>query len=221
MAQTKGYKGVGMEGFIARSYDKNAQKYSSEIYRDWARRLARLAPEGSNVLEIAPGPGYLSITLAKLLRCKIVALEISETFVSIARRNAQRAGVEVDVRQGNVSAMPFGTGTFDLLYCTSSFKNFSEPIKALEEMHRVLRPNGKAWISDMRRDVSDDEIRDFVADSMGAKGIVGMFMRYTFRKTLRPRAYTGEQFREMADRTPFRNIEIRINTMDFEALLVK
>ena len=191
------------------------------IYQEWAERLAQQIPEGSDILEIAPGPGYLAIELAKRKRCKIIALEISETFVEIARDNAAKAGVEVDFRQGNASAMPFETGTFDFVVCTSAFKNFSEPVKALQEMHRVLKADGKAWISDLRRDVSDRTIRDFVANQKNVKGLAAFSMRYNFTHALRPRAYSGDQFREMAIQAGFTSVEIKNNAIDFEALLDK
>ncbi len=221
MADSKGYRGIGMEGFIARSYDRSAKKYSAGQYREWADRLAELVNEGDSALEIAPGPGYLSIELAKRKKCNVTGLEISRTFVEIARRNAQKAGVEIEILQGNAASMPFPDGTFDLLFCTSAFKNFREPFAALREMRRVLKTGGKAWISDLRRDVDDVAIRDFVGTTMGAKGLRGVFMRYTFERILRPRAYTSDQFREMVLGTAFRSVETKSSPVGFEALLQK
>lgn len=88
---------------------------------------------------------------------------------------------------------------FDFLICTSSFKNFSEPLKALNEMHRLLKPGTKAWISGLRRDVSNEIIDSFVHDTMKVKGLAGIFMKYTFKHMLKPRALTeGESWRAMA-----------------------
>ncbi len=80
---------------------------------------------------------------------------------------------------------------------------------------------GKAWIRDMRADVSDGTIREFVGGTMGAKGLPALFMRYTFERLLRPRAYTGGQFRQMAQGTAFLSVEVRDYPMDFEAILRK
>ncbi|MET7328791.1 hypothetical protein [Nonomuraea sp. NPDC005650] len=59
----KGYKGVGMEGAIARWYaagnDRSPDRYSEQV-----ERVRELAGPGSEVLEVAPGPGHLSIALA-------------------------------------------------------------------------------------------------------------------------------------------------------------
>jgi len=216
---SKGYKGMGMEGFIARQYDKSAQRDMADLYRTWATKLSGGLAEGDKVLEIAPGPGYLAIELAKRRNLKIIGLDISETFVAIARRNAQSAGVNIDFQHGNVSAMPFENEKFDFLMCTSSFKNFSEPIKALNEMYRVLKPGAKAWISDLRRDVSTETIDSFVNDTMKIRGLAGIFMKYTFKHTLRPRALTRAQFKELIAKTPFTKVEITENPMDLEVLL--
>jgi ubiquinone/menaquinone biosynthesis C-methylase UbiE len=212
---------MGMEGFIARQYDKSAQRDMAELYRTWAQKLSQGLAEGNHVLEVAPGPGNLSIELAKLRKLGIIGLDISETFVAIARRNARTAGVDVDFQHGNASAMPFENERFDFIMCTSSFKNFSEPVKALHEMHRVLKPGGKAWISDLRGDVSNDAIDSFVNDTMKVKGLGGTFMKYTFKHTLRPRALTAAQFRELVAQTPFTKLEITENPIDLEVLLSK
>jgi ubiquinone/menaquinone biosynthesis C-methylase UbiE len=218
---SKGYKGVGMEGFIARQYDKSARRDMADLYRAWAKKLLEDLAEGDKVLEIAPGPGFLSIELAKLRNLNIIGLDISETFVAIAKRNAQSAGVDVDFQHGNASAMPFENEKFDFLMCTSSFKNFSEPIEAMNEMYRVLKPGGKAWISDLRRDVSNETIDSFVQDTMKVKGLAGTFMKYTFKHTLRPRALTAAQFKELIAKTPFTKVEITQNAIDLEVLLHK
>ncbi len=88
------------------------------------------------------GPGYFAIELAKLGDYRVTGLDISETFVEIARANAAQAGVKVDFRRGDASNLPFPKESFDFLLCRAAFKNFSEPQRALEEMHRVLKPSG-------------------------------------------------------------------------------
>ncbi len=89
------------------------------------------------------------------------------------------------------------------------------------QMYRVLKPGGKAWISDLRRDVSNATIDSFVNDTMKIRGLSGVFMKYTFKHTLRPRALTGTQFKELIAKTPFTKVEITENAMDLEVLLDK
>src|SRR5215831_15716786 len=105
-AAKKGYRGLGMEGFIARWHAKNTGRNVAD-YRAAARAVADQVAVGADVLEVAPGPGYLAIELAKLGPYRVVGLDISKSFVRMATENAARAGVGVTFREGNASAMPF------------------------------------------------------------------------------------------------------------------
>lgn len=206
----KGYKRIGMEGFIARWYDKNARKNTPEQYKTWAKEVAENVAEGSSVLEVAPGPGYLAIELAKRGKYKIFGLDISRTFVEIAQKNPTEAGVgaEVEFRWGDAAHMPFDNETFDFIISTAAFKNFADPIGALREMYRVLKANGKALIIDMRRDVSDEAIDDSV-NEMGLSRMDSLMMKWTFKYGLRRTAYTKDQFKDFIAKTKFRRHEIR------------
>lgn len=141
-AAVKAYRGAGMEGMVAKWYASNTAK-SMNDFRAEARRVAGLLPAGARVLEVAPGPGYFAIELARLGGYEITGLDISKTFVEIAQRNATQAGARVEFRGGSASDMPFEAGQFDFLFCRAAFKNFSEPVLALQEMHRVLKPGGR------------------------------------------------------------------------------
>src|SRR6516164_708630 len=144
----KPYKGLAMKGLLARWNARNTGK-SWKPFRKEAQTIAQHLPSGSAVLEVAPGPGFLAIELAKLGSYRIIGLDISKSFVRIATENALKAGVEVTFQEGNASAMPFESDSFDFIYCRAAFKNFSQPVQALDEMYRVLTPGGKAVIYDM------------------------------------------------------------------------
>jgi ubiquinone/menaquinone biosynthesis C-methylase UbiE len=151
-----------------------------EDFKALARRTAKQILPQSSVLEVAPGPGYFAIELAKLGDYQITGLDISETFVEIARANAAKANVGIDFRRGNASGMPFDNDTFDFLLCRAAFKNFSEPKRALEEMHRVLRPGGQALIIDLRRDASKESINQAIND-MNLSTINGIITKEVIR----------------------------------------
>jgi ubiquinone/menaquinone biosynthesis C-methylase UbiE len=202
----KGYKGMGMEGSIARWYEKTTRK-DMDQYRELAGRLETNLPAGASVLEVAPGPGFLAIELAKSGKFRVTALEISKTFVALVRKNAANAHVTVDVHEGNASAMPFADNSFDLLVCRAAFKNFSEPVKALAEMHRVLRPGASGVIIDLRRDTPMSAIREYV-NGIGIGRINRWMTLLTFRFMLLKRAYTRQEMEQMLAQVPFRRTEI-------------
>jgi len=217
----KSCKGKGMDGFIARTYDRNARKYIMGQYRSWAAMVSSLLPKDARVLEIAPGPGYLAIELARSGIRSITGLDISRTFVELAREHARETQVDVRFLQGNASAMPFADGSYTHVLCTSAFKNFADPLGALKEMHRVLTPGGIVWLSDMRRDVTDAEIDAYVTNVMKLRGVNGLFTRMTFKQMLRKRAYTKESLLALVSRTPLKVDSFEQETMEFRVTMKK
>ena len=125
-------------------------------------------PSGA-VLEVAPGPGFLAVEIARLGRFQVTGLDISHTRVEIAKENATAAGVAVDFRQGDANEMPFADRSFDLIVSQAAFKNFRRPVSALNELHRVLRTGGWAVIQDLRKEASRADIdREVDGQKVGA-----------------------------------------------------
>ena len=216
----KGYKGLPMEGFIARWYARIRGTASQRAaWREQAAQLTPGLPDGAAVLEVAPGPGYFAIELARLGRFRVTALDISHTFVELATEHARQAGVSVEVRQGDASRMPFADGTFDLVVCQAAFKNFSRPGEAVAEMYRVLRDGGTAVIQDMWKDASDDAIREEVRGMR--LGPLNAFMTRQSLGSLRRRAYTTAQFERLAAASAFGGCTITANGIGLEVRLTK
>ena len=217
-APKKAYKGLPMEGIIATWYDRNAGR-GRGFDRMAATVVSRLPPGGS-VLEVAPGPGYLAIEIGKLGVERVAGLDISRSFVRIAGENARRAGVKLDVAHGDAAHMPYAGESFDYVVCSAAFKNFTDPVGALVEMHRVLRPGGQASIFDLRRDASLEDI-DAEVDRMQLSWASAAFTRLSFRYLLLRNAYTLEQMEDMARRSRFGGGRLSTEGIGFELRLAK
>ncbi len=217
--QPKAYRGLGMEGQIARWYARNTGKNLDDI-RSLAARIAERLTRGSHVLEIAPGPGYLAIEIAKAGKFNVTGLDISRTFVEIARQNARMAGVTVDFRQGDAAHLSLDSDSFEFLVCRAAFKNFSEPVLALKEMHRVLAPGGTALIIDLRKNASRHSINQAV-DEMRLSAVNSLLTKSTFRFMLLKRAYTRENFQAFIAASGFQDVDIQDTLIGFEIWLRK
>lgn len=215
----KGYRGIGMEGRIAAWYARNTAR-DIPNFAALAQRVTAALPAGSRILEVAPGPGYLAVEIARRGAYQVIGLDISRTFVEIAARNAREANVNVDFRRGNASAMPFPENSFDLVLCRAAFKNFSQPVTAMNEMHRVLKPGRQALIVDLRRDAPMDDINAYIkqADLGWANSVI---YKVTFRYMLLPRAYSRQQFVDMASKSAFAGAHIDASGVGFEVTLQK
>jgi ubiquinone/menaquinone biosynthesis C-methylase UbiE len=214
----KAYKGLGMEGGIARWYDRTTRKDMPAV-RELAAQIASVAGAGGRVLEVAPGPGFLSIELAKR-GLDVQAVDISKTFVEIARKNAAEAGVRAVFMEGNAAELPVIGESTDFVVCRAAFKNFTEPVKAMREMLRVLKPGGTALLIDMRRDVSIDELQKYV-DGLGVSWFNRKFMMATFRGMLIKRAYPLEHIRSMAAEAGWKDVRIETTPVGFAAWVKK
>ena len=214
----KPYKGMAMEGPIAKWYAKIRDR--DPQHQTICRQVSGALPSGGRILEVAPGPGYLAIELAKPGKYQVVGLDISQSFVEIAQTKAQEAGVTVEFRHGNASNMPFEANTFDFVVCVAAFKNFTEPVPAIGEIHRVLKPGGKALISDLRGDTSAADIKTLV-NNMDLNPINKLITRWTFKYILLKNAYTKTEIQQFVSQTDFASVEIHEDNVSMEIWLGK
>ncbi len=215
----KPYKGLAMEGIIATWYARNTANDVRGTRKSASSIADRLKP-GARVLEVAPGPGYLAIEIAKMGDYSVWGLDISHSFVRIAAENARKAGVSVDFRHGDAAHMPFPDESFDFVVCRAAFKNFSDPVGALNEIHRVLVRGGQASIIDLRKDASLADIDDEVA-GMHLSALNAKLTRWTFRGFLLKNAYTREAIDAMVSQSRFAKGEISPDGIGFELRLAK
>jgi ubiquinone/menaquinone biosynthesis C-methylase UbiE len=208
-----------MEGRQARYYTRlRGTESQMAEYRRRAVELTESLPAGADILEVAPGPGYLAVEMARR-GFTVTAIDVSDTFVQIATDYAKAQGVDATFRQGDVSAMPFAAESFDRIVSQAAFKNFTEPLKALNEMHRVLRPGGTAVIEDMWGEATAQAIRSEV-DSMRLSAVNAFMTRRTLT-WLRRRAYSREKFTALAQRSAFGGAVVSTGGIGIEARLTK
>jgi ubiquinone/menaquinone biosynthesis C-methylase UbiE len=220
MKRQRRFKDIGIEGRSARWYDNNTRKHRLAEMKGYAKEVAKYIQDGCSVLEVAPGPGYLAIEVAKLGKYRIIGLDISQDFVEIARRNAKEARVEVEFRRGSADDIPFPDNMFNFIICTAAFKNFKEPVKALIEMNRVLTPGGIALIIDMNRNASNQQIKDYIRN-IESGGMQKLFMELIFKFLLRNAAYTEDEFVNLISKTAFKEYVIKEVEIGFHIYLNK
>ncbi len=214
----KPYLGVQMEGPIARWYAHLTSRDAR--HQQTAQRIARELAAGSAVLEVAPGPGYMAIELARLGDYRVAGLDISRSFVRIAADNARRAAVDVDFRHGDVAQMPFADATFDFIVCQAAFKNFPNPVAALDEMHRVLRPGGTALILDLRKDASAEAIQQEI-NRMRLSPLNAWLTKLVFRFGLLRTAHTRAALESFVVRSRFTVGDLQDDGIGFALRLTK
>lgn len=128
----------------SRSYDREMQFMERMLFgdsRDWACSQA-----SDDVLEVAVGTGLNFPLYPPDVR--LTGIDISEEMLAIARARARALDREIELRQGDAHHLPFVDGTFDTVVCTFGLCAIPNIDAALDEMTRVLKPDGRLILVD-------------------------------------------------------------------------
>jgi ubiquinone/menaquinone biosynthesis C-methylase UbiE len=108
-------------------------------------------------IDLGCGAGQLVMEMArKAPGLQMTGIDLSEKMLADARQSIQRVGLEdrVDFRLGNVEEIPFPDQSLDLVISTASLHHWTDPVKVLNEIDRILKPGGAYYVFDLRRDMA-------------------------------------------------------------------
>jgi 2-polyprenyl-3-methyl-5-hydroxy-6-metoxy-1,4-benzoquinol methylase len=111
--------------------------------------LPRLQAE-ARILDVGCGPGTITLDLARRAeRGSVIGLDRSEAVIDESRETARHAGAaNVDFTVGDVYALEYDAGTFDVVHAHQVLQHLSDPVAALREMGRVCKPEGVVAVRD-------------------------------------------------------------------------
>jgi SAM-dependent methyltransferase len=105
--------------------------------------LAKLAIKpGTSVLDVGCGAGMLC-TMAAREKARISGIDAAPAMISIATERVPKG----DFRVGEMEELPFGTDTFDVVTAVNAFQYAANPLNALQEACRVVRPGGRIVVA--------------------------------------------------------------------------
>ncbi len=136
---------------IARNYDLNNRLHSLGRDQAWRRKAVRLSVVQSTdaVLDVACGTGDLTLAYAAAGPQRVVGVDFTEQMLDIARHKMQQraaGSVPVDFQWADAMDLPFADASFDVVSIAFGLRNVAEPMRALREFRRVLRPGGRVLI---------------------------------------------------------------------------
>ena len=140
--------------------------------RRMALEMLDVAP-GDAVLDVACGPGNFSRAFARAAGGGlVVGLDASATMLAQAAR--ERSLGEVAYVRGDAGDLPFRDGAFDALCCFAALYLIDEPLRAVDEIVRVLAPGGRvALLSSVSRGPLPAAVADTVVRGVSGVRVFG------------------------------------------------
>lgn len=122
------------------------ERFVPALFRQWVEPVLQAAEArpGDRLLDVACGTGVVARAAADRVAPNgtVTGLDLNQAMLAVARRVAP----EIDWRQGDVAALPFGDDAFDVVTCQAGVFFFPDTTGALAEMARVTRPSGRVVV---------------------------------------------------------------------------
>jgi ubiquinone/menaquinone biosynthesis C-methylase UbiE len=135
--------------FFVRFMDEAQKPAAVQASKRLMLERIALAP-GDTVLEVGCGPGTDVFDMVELVgpAGRLVGLDTSEVMIAEARRRAKESHTPITFEVGDVQALPFPDGTFDVCRAERLLEHLVDAGRALTEMARVTRPGGRIAVFD-------------------------------------------------------------------------
>jgi demethylmenaquinone methyltransferase/2-methoxy-6-polyprenyl-1,4-benzoquinol methylase len=134
---------------VAEHYDLLNTALSFGMDKLWRSRLAEEIRGSKLVLDIATGTAEVAVEVSnKLNNPHVVGLDPSEEMLRLGQKKIEALGAKkkINLVQGIAENLPFKDDTFDAVTIAFGIRNTVDPLKSLQEMKRVLKPNGRVGI---------------------------------------------------------------------------
>lgn len=134
---------------IAGTYDRLNHLLSLNTDRRWRRRAVRRLTPCEKVLDVASGTADLAIEMVRQDKARhVTGIDISEEMLRIGDEKVRKADLasRITLQQGSALEIPYPDGHFNAVTCAYGIRNFSDLNGGLQEMQRVLQPDGQLLI---------------------------------------------------------------------------
>ena len=134
-----------------REYNWMAKGYDvfMAVFPLWKKWIKKVIPhiQGNRILEVSFGTGYLMTKYAAPDQ-QLFGIDYNSKMLEISQKKMEKLNIVANLSKGNVEALPYEDNSFDTVINTMAFTGYPDGEKALSELRRVLKPDGKLLLVD-------------------------------------------------------------------------
>ena len=158
-------------------------------------------------VEIGPGPGYLGLEwLKKTENTHLTGIEISREMIKHAEKNSRDYSLQnrAEYLEANALSIPLWDNSADSVFSSGSLHEWENPLTVINDIYRILKPGGKLFISDLKRNLSTAVTLLFYTTVKGKnmkKGLISSIKA----------SYTKNELNSILSNSLFSNFEVKDN----------
>jgi ubiquinone/menaquinone biosynthesis C-methylase UbiE len=146
------YSKIPKNQLEAQKYAKSVEKRGKRMGKDFAEGLKRIGFERGCILDAGCGSGEAAVELAAAFpEAEVVGVDLSEPLLEMAKKSAADFFHNLSFERGDVQAMAFENDSFDIVVSMNMLHVVDDPVAMLNEIERVLKPNGILGLGDIKR----------------------------------------------------------------------
>lgn len=119
------------------------------VFPLWKKWIKKVIPhiQGDKILEVSFGSGFLMKQYATE-KHEIYGIDYNKRMLEITKKKMNKINIKAQLSTGNVENLPYSDNTFDTIINTMAFTGYPDGDKAMSELRRVLKPDGRLLLVD-------------------------------------------------------------------------
>lgn len=179
----------------------------TEVNTDFSDRAIELGPPSGLILDAGTGTARIPILMCQQRpQWHIIGIDLAKSMLDVGQTNIEQAGLQHQIKLELVDAkqMPYPDAHFDMVVSNSIIHHLPDPLPFLQELKRVLKPNGAILLRDLLRPASK-EIVDEIVERVASE--CNNHQKQLFRDSLHA-AFTLDEVNELMQKASLEGVNV-------------
>jgi ubiquinone/menaquinone biosynthesis C-methylase UbiE len=179
----------------------------TDVNTDFAERAVELGPPEGLILDAGTGPARIPIFLCQRRpHWRVIGIDLAQSMLDVGLQNIKDAGLQQQIELELVDAkrLPYPDAHFDMVVSNSLIHHLPNPLPFLQELKRVLKPNGAIFLRDLMRPASQ-EILHAIVDRVASE--CNDRQRQLFQDSLYA-AFTLDEVKDMMQQASLEGVKV-------------